>query len=750
MKNILKKFGLSPKLAIMSTLLIVGLLFPETAFAEDKETLDDVISGLQKVISVGLGIVHAVFWPICLMIGSLMDNDLIFGPGIGERLREIWVTMRNIVNIVFVFVLLVVAFYNVTGMGGEGNLALKTILPKFIMALIAVNFSFLGCKVILDAANVVSTSVYDIAGTVEGYDAETIKRDMEKTICTNPKYLISEGGSDAEGVTGAAGESGAEGDAGTSEGWSYDTAGLIAKAFCCNDGKYEDNTPDAEVCSTYAGGSGTEDPEYVYPTFNNFGDSFFYKLDQNNIGVVMAVNLGGLNELTSLADKETFNLKDLAINTLFSVLMYVVFGFAYVALFIVLLARLVVLWLCIALSPLIVLMWVLPQVKEYAQDLNLGEKFIKHLMAPIIIGLAMSIGLLLAMAVKNSGTGGSVETTVGEQSLDDILLQNDAVGTLLTPNISDLQQLMVAAIAVAIVWLGVFGAASQTIASSVTDKIKGWGQDMGKTVAGLPKYLPFVPIVTKEGDVQPSSFADIAGVMKELKYHPWVMPNKEKVNKILELIPGMNPPSPEITNLKTELARAQDTPGKKDDLEIIRQVLRGEKGVGAADFQRLKDEVLAGVIPAGELSSLTSFDKFKAWYKDKGRGALTEAGKAEGVKFGTWEQEGFTLGSGGGGGSASAEQNKTTVNSYITDNTTNKIKQENLYSNEGQAADGTNVTIDTVLQSPSFSTNNAVFDSKGGIDVIKTYDKIQATPAGGPPVDPAAVDPSTDPTGGTP
>ncbi|PIX79837.1 hypothetical protein COZ35_02530, partial [Candidatus Peregrinibacteria bacterium CG_4_10_14_3_um_filter_44_21] len=158
--------------------VLVGVLFPDTAFAASDE-LDKALLKLQQTINVGFGLVHATFWPILLMIGSLMDNDLIFGPGIGERLREIWVIMRNIVNIAFVFLLLVVAFYNVTGLGGEGNFALKTVLPKFVLALVAVNFSFLACKIILDAANVVSMAVYDITGSIEDYDASEIKSQME-------------------------------------------------------------------------------------------------------------------------------------------------------------------------------------------------------------------------------------------------------------------------------------------------------------------------------------------------------------------------------------------------------------------------------------------------------------------------------------------------------------------------------------------------------------------------------------------
>ncbi|EKD48249.1 MAG: hypothetical protein ACD_65C00049G0001, partial [uncultured bacterium] len=143
---------------------------------------------------------------------------------------------------------------------------------------------------------------------------------------------------------------------------------------------------DMEWTST---GTGTAQ---IGPKLNSWGENFFSKMDQNNIGLVMAVNLGSLNRLTEVSSSgSTVTLKDLTINTLFSIIMYIVFGFAYVALLIVLLARLVVLWLVIAMSPIMALTYVVPQIGQYVSELKIGEKFLQHVMAPIAIGLAMSV-----------------------------------------------------------------------------------------------------------------------------------------------------------------------------------------------------------------------------------------------------------------------------------------------------------------------------------------------------------------------
>ncbi len=583
--------------------VLVGILFPDTAFAASDE-IEKALMKLQETINIGFGLVHAAFWPILLMIGSLMDNDLIFGPGIGDRLREIWVVMRNIVNISFVFLLLVIAFYNVTGLGGEGNFALKTVLPKFVIALIAVNFSFLACKVILDAANVVSMAVYDITGSIEDYDADTIKDQMEYMICTNPTDITGTG-SDTT-VVEDAGEVGAESEGSTDAtgGWDYENASPITKAFCCSSNKdesYECTTTENETVSIPKAES--EEDREIFPVFNDAGKSFFQQVDQNNIGIIMAINLGSLNHLTEMTNSETgASIKDLSINTLFSILMYIVFGFAYVALFIVLLARLVVLWFVIAMSPLIALTMVVPQINQYASELNLAEKFVQHLLAPIIIGLSMSIGYLLTDKIKNTGAGGIDIGGVGSSSFNE-LTSGGSSGTFLAPNVSDLQQLMVVCIAVAVVWMGVFGAADKTIASSVTNPIKEFGTKAAKFIAKLPTYAPIVPIMTREGEeVKPYSFSEITHVMKDITNIPEQWSQKRARSLSAEL--GITSITSEAFNkLSTDYKNAATKADKKavvtsmlgsihndSDYDAFRELLSEEHGIEAPKSWHRFDE----------------------------------------------------------------------------------------------------------------------------------------------------------------
>jgi len=108
------------------------------------------------------------------VVGALLSNEMIYGaydPGtkggstIGDVLNAMWVMMRNIANYIFVLVLLAIAFMTVMSAGGKDmgfDFDVKSIFPKLIVAIVAVNLTWFGCKVILDTASVATHVVFGI------------------------------------------------------------------------------------------------------------------------------------------------------------------------------------------------------------------------------------------------------------------------------------------------------------------------------------------------------------------------------------------------------------------------------------------------------------------------------------------------------------------------------------------------------------------------------------------------------------
>lgn len=73
---------------------------------------------------------------------------------------QYWVVMRNIANIFFIFVFLVVIYSYITSLG-LSNYSVKKILPRLIAAALLVNVSYYVCSVMIDLSNILGATIYD-------------------------------------------------------------------------------------------------------------------------------------------------------------------------------------------------------------------------------------------------------------------------------------------------------------------------------------------------------------------------------------------------------------------------------------------------------------------------------------------------------------------------------------------------------------------------------------------------------------
>lgn len=462
------------KIVTLSLLLVVfGVLAPNLSNIAHAAPGDDAGTDLFNALLPVMRALRKLLWPFLILIGNLLQGDLIFGGPMESTLLKVWVNVRNIVNILFALLLVGIALYNVVG-GFKQDFHLKEVMPKFIIGLILVNFTFLGIKAALDGINVIATGIFALPRAI-GYtlNRETIEDRFCRALYTNDnKVYAPPAGKDGLCTTAGSGEK------------------AHLKGSVDSNGKPIDNGMD---------------------NINNYFDN----INARNVAVVLAINFQNIdliNDVSSGLSGQEASIKNLVVNVILSVLLYVVYGSAFIALFIVLLVRVIVLWVLVVLSPLVAFMWVLPgelkSMMSGGEDIK--QQFVKHAIVPIPVAISLAIGTILLDALKN--------TKFPDWSLN----QTTSGVQFFTSGISSFQELIAAVACVAFIWTAVFDAMKDTKAAGITNGIKDWVGGMGKSIAKLPLMAPMFPL-----DAGKDKRASILDVYLAAKNVPLLMGQKE-------------------------------------------------------------------------------------------------------------------------------------------------------------------------------------------------------------------------------
>lgn len=457
-------------------------------------------------ISIITQVLSKILWPLLALIGGLMDNSLLFGNGMEARLREIWIVVRNIVNILFVIGLLVIAFYNVLGLGEEGSsLSIKSALPKIIVGIVAVNFSFLGIKVFLDGVNVMTSAVFALPQQVSEETAKIdLPADTQKLLCAKLQDVsanqLNEANQEAisnQRLTSVYSQVAQMPEFGLGDVSNNNLDQIRLKVSELSQDKQDlfnsevDQRLKVSLCD---GGKLSTTGEQFLSSYNSRNAAFAMALNMGNIALYDTADFANITKVVS--DKTT--LDKLAISLVFALVLYVVYAAAFVALFIVLIARLVFMWVSVAISPVLILLLAAPDLRSKLGGIgDLTDKFVKTAIAPIIIGFSMSVGWIMLRALQS--VNNAAQNT-------GVFSFNSELGIPVS-GVNNLQDLMIAITAVAVVWVGVFTAADSTIAQGATNWVRDRVSAAGKWIGQIPlRHAPIFPVNVPGGNGEDENF----------------------------------------------------------------------------------------------------------------------------------------------------------------------------------------------------------------------------------------------------
>ena len=96
--------------------------------------------------------------PFLVIDADLLKENVSYGESATHR---VWEVFRNISNIIFVILFMIVVFSQLTGVGID-NYGVKKILPKLIVAAILINLSYYICQIAVDVSNILGKGLNDV------------------------------------------------------------------------------------------------------------------------------------------------------------------------------------------------------------------------------------------------------------------------------------------------------------------------------------------------------------------------------------------------------------------------------------------------------------------------------------------------------------------------------------------------------------------------------------------------------------
>jgi len=201
--------------------------------------------------------------------------------------------------------------------------------------------------------------------------------------------------------------------------------------------------------------------------------------EYKNNTVTYLLGLAGNDIVTMAKNQDNITtLENLTIDSFVSVILAIAYFIVFICLFIVLMARLVVIWIVIAFSPILVLEFVMGDKFKITDKIG-DVKIFKEFFMPMMVAFPIVIGHIMLKAGK--------EMTVTGAS-------GDSVNTTLFDNMFGGYNFMWKMAAIIILWMGVFAAMNDSIAKGVVSTIKGGAESTAKFALKSLRYAPVFPV----------------------------------------------------------------------------------------------------------------------------------------------------------------------------------------------------------------------------------------------------------------
>ena len=383
-----------------------------------------------------------------------LDPLFIMGITGTDGLKDIWQYSRDIMNIIFAFMLLAVGILTVVNykMGEE---LLKANFKKFVLAVILVNFSWFFPRLILDVANVLTATIYQLPAGINKGTIECYKEPPRKPSAEEP---------------------------GGFPGKKCDIVDDIRFFNAC-----EKESLEAE---------GLKPKDYVNKGVVCWKRVPWDTSTNTSFGILngLVANYGRLGELTRVlnpargpdatAKDERYKQYLMFVMHIFVVLVLMAMLFLpLAAMFVAFLIRIPIMWVTIAFMPFMFIGYLADdKLTPGFNSFEIFKHYVKAAFLPAAVAVPFAIGFILLAEIQEFECPKDIADSLCNSS-----------GPFVH-GIESMWQLMMMMIAFIVIWFGFWSAMKiDTIYDTATQGIRSFGSKVGSTALKLPLSIPFIP-----------------------------------------------------------------------------------------------------------------------------------------------------------------------------------------------------------------------------------------------------------------
>ncbi len=433
---------------------------------------EGVVYIISTLVGVFITFTNIVMWILFSFLGPLLDPAFIFDMRANDQpsplylmLRDIWQFSRDLVNVGFAIMLIIGAVMTIVKASGD---FLKQYARKFVVAVIAVNFSWFVPQVIFDMAQVGAATIYQLPSLMESTVRCEIPSDInpeERKDCEIiTKIVFFEAAERQWAVTPGMGLPGPV-NPDQDHGWRCPLGGFL-------------------LC-------------YEYSSMYRPGVSIRPDLMVINGLVINHARLRTLAEVVQpppgdIATTDLRAVKELLVylmKLLLVLVLHVALLFPLAAMVAAFFIRIPILWITMAFMPFVLLEYVMGGqfFKDFSPMEKIWKTFLGAALLPVTVAIPFTIGFMVINAASGIAAPDSFTSANGAFSL--------------FQGISDLWQLLWLCLALGIIWTQVFAAiGSFKAAEGVTKYIQGMGKATGQLAAYpvMNTRIPFLGFNLRE------------------------------------------------------------------------------------------------------------------------------------------------------------------------------------------------------------------------------------------------------------